>query len=414
MTYLVSQIVLSLLLAAIGGAAIGWIIHGHKAHQRERGLRTALERQAAATAHAQQERQMIADDFDDMKLGLESKLTEIQFENRQIPKLQENLEKSQQIVQQMIKKHDSEINELASHNNDLHGQIERLKLRIQEVTHAENKTDDTTKSSTGTKISKNEPSTEERSSKEQQKPLKSTNPIEQSNNVTDVLAQNEPDTAKVTGAWGSKTKESDTMSKPSSSNASETQASTQTRDSDLSPDSSFNHYHENLTTETQVQNELFALEHEIDDMRHGENELFGALEDDNIAAPLDIVDESQKPSPLLAKSGVTDSGNNTSKDQNGSFDKFAAKHAHNEISPDDLKNIHGIGPVIEQSLNDMGINNYRQIASLTRKEIEEIADILKIFPGRIERDNWVGSAKKLLDDGNPSENKHAALETENA
>ena len=67
----------------------------------------------------------------------------------------------------------------------------------------------------------------------------------------------------------------------------------------------------------------------------------------------------------------------------------------------------GIGPVIEQSLNDIGIINYQQIATLTRKEIEEIADILNIFPGRIERDNWIGNARKLLSDPNKSINNSA-------
>jgi len=132
-TYLLSQIFISLLLAAVAGAAIGWILHGYKANQREQGLRTALERQAAATAHAQQERQMIADDYDDMKLGLESRLGEMQYENRQIPVLQENLEKSQQLVQQMMEKHKSEIDDLATSNNDLHGQVDTLKSKLSEV-----------------------------------------------------------------------------------------------------------------------------------------------------------------------------------------------------------------------------------------------------------------------------------------
>jgi len=73
---------------------------------------------------------MIADDYDDMKLGLESRLGEMQYENRQIPALQENLEKSQQLVQQMIEKHKSEIDELATSNNDLHGQVDTLKSTL--------------------------------------------------------------------------------------------------------------------------------------------------------------------------------------------------------------------------------------------------------------------------------------------
>jgi len=64
---------------------------------------------------------------------------------------------------------------------------------------------------------------------------------------------------------------------------------------------------------------------------------------------------------------------------------------------DNLQEIFGIGPVAERALRKLGITSYTQIAALEREHIEFIADQLDIFPGRIERDDWVGSAKRRLE-----------------
>jgi small subunit ribosomal protein S2 len=63
--------------------------------------------------------------------------------------------------------------------------------------------------------------------------------------------------------------------------------------------------------------------------------------------------------------------------------------------PDDLKEITGVGPVMEKKLNDFGIYHYRQIAGLKKAEIAEIDEALN-FKGRIERDEWVKQAKALI------------------
>jgi predicted flap endonuclease-1-like 5' DNA nuclease len=63
---------------------------------------------------------------------------------------------------------------------------------------------------------------------------------------------------------------------------------------------------------------------------------------------------------------------------------------------DDLRRIRGIGPVIERSLNELGIESWEQIANLTKSDIERLTAAIAAFPGRIERDDWVGSARRLL------------------
>ena len=63
---------------------------------------------------------------------------------------------------------------------------------------------------------------------------------------------------------------------------------------------------------------------------------------------------------------------------------------------DDLTKLNGIGPYIEQRLNDIGIYNYDQISRLTPEDIRKITELIDFFPGRIERDDWVGQAYALL------------------
>lgn len=62
---------------------------------------------------------------------------------------------------------------------------------------------------------------------------------------------------------------------------------------------------------------------------------------------------------------------------------------------DDLQVINGIGPGIEKKLNKYGIYTYRQISEFTEESIQTISDVVKFFPGRIERDRWVEQAAKL-------------------
>ncbi len=61
---------------------------------------------------------------------------------------------------------------------------------------------------------------------------------------------------------------------------------------------------------------------------------------------------------------------------------------------DDLKTIHGIGPVMERMLNDLGVTSFKQIMEFTRDDMERVTAAIAVFPGRIERDDWIGGARK--------------------
>lgn len=68
--------------------------------------------------------------------------------------------------------------------------------------------------------------------------------------------------------------------------------------------------------------------------------------------------------------------------------------------PDDLKLLKGIGPQNERRLNALGIFHFRQIALWTPEEAAWVGSYLA-FPGRIEREDWIGQAKTILDGGAP-------------
>ncbi len=61
---------------------------------------------------------------------------------------------------------------------------------------------------------------------------------------------------------------------------------------------------------------------------------------------------------------------------------------------DDLKKINGIGPVMEKTLNSLGVTSFKQVAEFKPNDITVVTEAIKTFPGRIERDNWVGGAKE--------------------
>lgn len=61
---------------------------------------------------------------------------------------------------------------------------------------------------------------------------------------------------------------------------------------------------------------------------------------------------------------------------------------------DNLKQIKGIGPRIEASLNELGIFHFSQIARWSKKNVAWVDQHLA-FKGRIDRENWIEQAKTL-------------------
>lgn len=71
-----------------------------------------------------------------------------------------------------------------------------------------------------------------------------------------------------------------------------------------------------------------------------------------------------------------------------------------EGEPDDLKLISGVGPVLEEKLNELGIFHFWQVAKFEARDIDLVNDAMA-FPGRIERDEWIDQAANLAKGGEP-------------
>ncbi len=63
---------------------------------------------------------------------------------------------------------------------------------------------------------------------------------------------------------------------------------------------------------------------------------------------------------------------------------------------DDLQRIRGIGPKLSKRLRDLGIWSFAQIAQWTEEDVERISRQIGAFSGRIQRDDWVQSARRLM------------------
>jgi NADH-quinone oxidoreductase subunit E len=66
---------------------------------------------------------------------------------------------------------------------------------------------------------------------------------------------------------------------------------------------------------------------------------------------------------------------------------------------DDLKQIKGVGPVLEKLLHSLGYFHFDQIAAWTAAEVAWVDDNLEGFKGRVTRDDWVPQAKVLAAGG---------------
>jgi len=64
--------------------------------------------------------------------------------------------------------------------------------------------------------------------------------------------------------------------------------------------------------------------------------------------------------------------------------------------PDDLTRIRGVGPNLQRVLNGLGVFRFEQIAAWDADDTAKVGAVLR-FPGRIERDDWIGQARRLMD-----------------
>ncbi|GGK26464.1 30S ribosomal protein S2 [Salinarimonas ramus] len=82
----------------------------------------------------------------------------------------------------------------------------------------------------------------------------------------------------------------------------------------------------------------------------------------------------------------------TSSEQTDRFERLAAPRG----APDDLSKLNGVGPEMEQSLNDGGVFHYWQIAALTDEEAAALDADLKLN-GKIIANGWVAQARSMIE-----------------
>jgi NADH-quinone oxidoreductase subunit E len=70
-------------------------------------------------------------------------------------------------------------------------------------------------------------------------------------------------------------------------------------------------------------------------------------------------------------------------------------------SADDLKQISGVGPKLERTLNGLGVYHFHQLAQFTASNVAWVDEHLR-FKGRIQREGWVEQAVELAA-GRPTE-----------
>ena len=103
-------------------------------------------------------------------------------------------------------------------------------------------------------------------------------------------------------------------------------------------------------------------------------------------------------------------------DQASAVEQGAEEQAVDEL-PDDLKQIRGVGPGLERFLHKRGVFWFRQVATWSQADIDKFEFLLPNFGGRIQRENWVHSARveyykkyqQWLGDEPPSEPPRGSL-----
>jgi len=76
-----------------------------------------------------------------------------------------------------------------------------------------------------------------------------------------------------------------------------------------------------------------------------------------------------------------------------------------EEDKEDLTIIKGVGPFIQEKLNELGIYTVEQISDFTINTVIKVTEAIEYFPGRIQRDFWVEQANQIMNERVSNEKK---------
>ena len=381
MIYLIAQMFVALALAGILGAAIGWLIHRASYARRLDDHRHALARAHNQIAQAESDVSMLSDDYDELERRSKSEIAALRQENQQIPFLNTNLEKSQLLVRQMMQKHEAKVRDLSAENQALSSRLKSITDREQAYTKVKVELDNIRKQKT-LEAQQLRSSEDDYADSDDDSELDLDDSASEPLELLDATIVSSPAEELI----NSLNKASEVAISNARSNESWASApieiNADSLDSEEDPVSAVNQDFDMLDSEEESENDLEEFAFDADELID---------EDDDNEDPFDEVmevgDELQRELDIDASDDPLLDGSN---DNTSLFEPVEHR--------DDLKQIFGIGPVTEKALNELGITSYAQLAELKSHEIEKIAGALSIVPGRIERDDWVGNARRQLED----------------
>lgn len=111
--------------------------------------------------------------------------------------------------------------------------------------------------------------------------------------------------------------------------------------------------------------------------------------------PNDMEPKDEKPSKVSKKEGPKEVELTESEIAEKVKNLISVVGEASADSADDLKLIVGIGPKFEEDLHKLGIYTFEQLSKLNEDSIDAVETLTK-FPGRVERENWIGQAKELI------------------
>ena len=419
MIYLLSQILICLALAALLGGAGGWLLRRSRDAAREDELLDALELRERQLERAQTDVAMLTDDFDDLRERSRVEIDALREETRQLPALVDNLEKSQLLVRQMIQRHEIQARELTTAN----AALEQRVARLQEQTGAYERA----LAAAAAESALAEASLAEAPSEASRAP---------DGDAAESRAAPGEDGMAVDGAaaLAGGGADSETAVPPDASGTARPAPSATRRgwaSRTLGGGAAGGEAPDELLDEVmEVDDDLAAeLREGIEPGRRAPaldaesgsaepaaprdgasgssaawHEDDATLRDDDYREydeDEDDYDEDANATLAIEVFSMDDVHDSDALPREDVADE-APRHAESLFRPvdrqDDLQRIFGIGPVTEKALNELGITSYPQLAELDRPEIEKIARALDIVPETIERDDWVGNARRQLED----------------
>jgi predicted flap endonuclease-1-like 5' DNA nuclease len=132
---------------------------------------------------------------------------------------------------------------------------------------------------------------------------------------------------------------------------------------------------------------------ETDESETGLDEADTDESDDDVSET--AIDETDTDEPETGQLADTSEGNGAGNAESAFPNLIDDDFATGVREQDNLKEIKGVGPAIEKTLNGLGIYRFNQIAEMSEYDIDRVAHQLKGFRSRIYREDWIGQARTL-------------------